>query len=90
MNEPEIVVIGEENKVLKPIQILQRQPKYDTVRWINTSSFDETPQRIELIAKQYQGDLDLIFAVPISKQRSQGTLYLGHWNDGFLSQTTKQ
>ena len=80
----EIVVVGDENKVLKPIQILSRQSKFGTLTWVPTKVFEETPQRIELIAKGYHGELDLIFAVPVSKHRSQGALYLGHWNDSVL------
>ena len=38
-------------------------------------------QNIELIAFNYEGGLDLIFAY--DNRRDLGALYLGHWNDGY-------
>lgn len=38
---------------------------------------------IELLAKDHNGDLDLMFAYD-DDNRADGVLYLGKWNDGFV------
>jgi len=38
---------------------------------------------VELICKNYAQSLDIIFAYKDGK-RDEGTLFLGHWNDGII------
>ena len=51
-----------------------------------SSSFVSPPSKfkyIELICKNYNnGGRDLMFAYNDASNRSDGTLYIGHWNNG--------
>lgn len=37
---------------------------------------------IELICKKYNGGMDLMFAYNDPSNRSDGTMFIGHWNSG--------
>lgn len=50
-----------------------------------SSAFVSPPSKfkyIELICKKYNGGMDLMFAYNDASNRSDGTLYIGHWNNG--------
>lgn len=78
-----IRIIGEENKASKPLKPIQLCKK-----WANESSISNTMNKagehsnIELICKNYFQDYDLIFCY--DKERSDGIIYIGHWNDGVV------
>ena len=42
----------------------------------------DTFKYIELICKKYNGSMDLMFAYDDPSNRSNGTLFIGHWNSG--------
>ncbi len=52
---------------------------------LGISAFVNPPSKfkyIELICKKYTGGMDLMFAYNDPSNRSDGTLYIGHWNNG--------
>jgi hypothetical protein len=77
-----VIILGEqpEKKELKPIEF---------VKWLDSdSAFNDRcakPKQcknIELISKNYFDKYDLMFA--FDEDRSNGILYLGHFNDGII------
>lgn len=51
------------------------------------TSGDDKPSdfdRVELICLEYDGTRDLMFAYNYADDRTGGTLYLGHFNDGVV------
>lgn len=81
-----VIILGEQaeqKKQLKKIEFVKCMSKdyiicnalYEATNWVN----------IELICKNYGGhkeDMDLMFAY--DEDRSKGTLYMGHFNDGVV------
>jgi hypothetical protein len=72
---------GEEKK-LKPIEFVMECPRNE---WSDCDSSlkPEDWENIELIAKDYYNNLDLMFAFD-DEYRGEGILYLGHFNDGVV------
>lgn len=78
------IVLGEENEeqaAKKPIEFVKYLGRYSTIETCVHSS-PSSCDNIELIAKNYLPNIDLMFAYDTN--RSRGTLYLGHWNDGVV------
>jgi hypothetical protein len=70
---------GEEKK-LKPIEFVMECKKDE---WhINPECEPSEWENIELISREFNNDLDLMFAY--DDYRSSGVLYLGHFNDGIV------
>ena len=76
-------------KPIKPVKLIDENLKWkicDTDE--DLSSFDY----IELICRGYNADTDTsqrifdMFFAYREGQRDEGTLYLGHWNDGIVGQ----
>lgn len=75
---------GEEKK-LKPIEFVKeyRDKNSDGNCWnLNPTQKTIFWKNIELIARGFDGDLDLMFA--FDSNRSYGYLYLGYFNDGYV------
>lgn len=81
-----VIVIGEENKApeqKKPIELIRSWCGENEVSLVN-SLIIKNYDYIELIAKNYFDDFDLIFCYYDAKNRGEGCIFLGHWNDGVV------
>jgi hypothetical protein len=79
-----VIIIGEqpEKKELKPIELVKHLDI--DFKFSSGCSYPEVWvwENIELICKNYFDKYDLMFA--FDEDRSNGILYLGHFNDGVV------
>lgn len=81
MSLTKCIVIGEEPKeAKKPIGIVYVLTSYLEVK--NCNATLKVFSCIELICKNYGKGFDLMFGYKNPNNRSEGSLFLGHWNDG--------
>lgn len=77
-----VIILGQEPKEekKKPIQFVKSLSSM-----LNIQNSIESPKNynhIELICRKYNSEYDLMFAY--NKDRSNGCLFLGHFNDGVV------
>jgi len=77
-----VIILGQEpeNKELKPIEFVKCL--YSDLEFSSDCSPPKVWRNIELICKNYATKFDLMFAY--DEDRSNGILYLGHFNDGVV------
>jgi len=75
------IVLGqpEQEKKGKPIEFIKAM---GIEGYADSSTNPCVYKNIELVAKKYSCNLDLMFAY--GSCRSSGMCYLGHWNDGYV------
>lgn len=84
------IAIGYDKKY-RPTELLYLLTFNDKVPIIKgAKSYWDSRRYVELICKAYNQDienpLDLIFMYDNPQDRSSGALYLGRWNDGYITQ----
>ena len=75
-----VKIIGEQPEA--PKKKIEFFKYYTANGLIESRSLPEYFENIELICRGYKAEYDLMFAY--NKDRSVGTLYLGHFNDGVV------
>lgn len=81
-----VIVIGEANETVsqkKPIKLISswchpREIGFD----LGTNPCEYN--YVELVAKDYFTEFDLIFCYNNPNRRGNGCLFIGHWNDGVV------
>lgn len=78
-----VIILGENTpeQPKKPIEFTDYLTKSKGIQSENMVC-PENYQNIELICKKYHNTFDLMFAY--NESRSNGWLYLGHFNDGIV------
>ena len=78
------IIVGEsEHKEQKPIEYKMHMSHNFELK--SGAGYDPSQSKyIELICKRYNGHSDLMFAYNDPNKRSDGLLYVGHWNDGVV------
>jgi len=78
-----IIILGDapHKRAKKPIQFTKYIDQFGRIEetCVTPSKYDT----IELVSKDYGKDLDIMFAFN-GENRSEGVLYLGHFNDGIV------
>jgi hypothetical protein len=82
------IVIGQKSKTSKSISFCylldSAIPREEKSELIVATQVPNQFNYVELICENYTHDMDLMFAYNNPKNRSDGSLFAGHWNDGVV------